>query len=259
MPSLIDSGRVWLPGFPGPQLSVRQSASACGFTFPLSLRDFLSTPTPGCPFPECVRLHIKVLQAPDPKATPPQVTIEASLKNMQQVYRTAGIRAEVGSREDFTNDPAFSTLLNINVGPCQTPQTLSPNQQALFANNTNVGPNDVAVYFVSTVTRTTPTPSGGTISGVLFGCAAPTNARSVVIAAPTATPWTLAHEVAHVLGCVHISGENTGCPSTNPNCCSTPDPTSLMTGCGTNLITGIPTVSPSEISAMKNSGLSQTC
>ncbi len=244
MPSLIDSGRIVRPG---PQFSVKESASGCGFTtLPLSLRQFLSTPTPGCPHPECVRLHIKVLQAP----TPPQNTIGFSLKSMQLVYNTAGIRVEVGSREDFTGNPAFATLLNVNVGPCVTPQSLTTGQAALFANSNFVGANDIAVYYVNSVTRTTTLPSGATVSGTLNGCSAPTTARCVIIAAPIASRWTLAHEVAHVLDCVHVTGESCGPAFT---------PTVLMTGCSTNTIAGTPTISSSEVSAMKNSSLSQTC
>ena len=243
MPTLLDSGRIV---FPGPTLSVRESAERCNFGFPLSLRQFLNTPTPGCPFPECVRIHIKVLQAPN-------VPIETSLKAMQRVYSTASIRVEVGSREDLTG-PAFSTLLDTNVGPCTGTQSVTTAQQTLFSNNANVGPNDVAVYFIRTVIQqVTPTSTA-----LLSGCAGPLSARSAVIA-QASSRWTLAHEVGHVLGLNHISGENTGCPASTPNCCSTPDFTRIMTGCGTAKITGIPTVTAGERSTMKSSSLSQTC
>jgi hypothetical protein len=248
MPSLIDSGRIVRPGTDvEPQFSVKESASGCGFTtLPLSLRQFLSTPTPGCPHPECVRLHIKVLQAP----TPSQNTIGFSLKSMQLVYNTAGIRVEVGSREDFEGDPAFATLLNVNVGPCVASQSLTSGQAQLFANSNFVGPNDIAVYYVNSVTRTTILSSGVTVSGPLNGCSAPTTARSAIIAAPVASRWTLAHEVAHILGCVHVTGESCG-PTFNP--------TVLMTGCSTSTIAGHATLSSSEVSAVQNSSLSQPC
>jgi hypothetical protein len=70
--------------------------------------------------------------------------------------------------------------------------------------------------------------------------------------AQIASQWTLAHEVGHVLGLSHISGENT--PA-----CTTPNFTRLMTGCSTSNITGTPTVVQSEINTMRASNLTQTC
>jgi hypothetical protein len=57
------------------------------------------------------------------------------------------------------------------------------------------------------------------------------------------------------MGLRHISGEDTDCPDSVPNCCSTPDRTRLMTGCSTSEIVGTPTIDQSEIDALRSSSL----
>ena len=66
MPSLRDSGKLV-----GRSASVKQVARQCDLSFPLSLRQFISTP--GCPFSRCNRLHIKVLTMPVPPPKPTEV------------------------------------------------------------------------------------------------------------------------------------------------------------------------------------------
>lgn len=130
-------------------------------------------------------------------------------------------------------------------------QAMTAEQTQLFGNRNFVGANEIAVYFVRSVLQNN--------TQALNGCASfPANRPSCVVA-QAASAWTLAHEVGHVLGLAHISGENTNCPSTNPRCCSTPDFTRLMTGCGTGNITGTPTVSQVEINTMIASNLTPAC
>jgi len=240
MPSLRDSGRI-VEG------SVAQVAAGCELSFPLSLRDFLATP--GCPFQHCVQLHLKIL-------TGPNIPIPTMLARMREVYATAGIRVEIASRENLTaavlGATNFTTLNDLDVGACKS-SAISAEQTQLFQNQNNVPAgqraSEVVAYFVRTVTQTVPT------NGVLNGCGAfPTGLPSVAIA-QACTRWTLAHEVGHVMGLNHISGEHTGCPAKNPLCCSTPDFTRLMTGCSTNNIVGVPTLSQTEIDTMTNSTL----
>jgi hypothetical protein len=238
--SIRDSGKIV------GTVSIKDVARRCNLQFPLSLRRFRNN-TPGCPFARCNTIHIKVLQQPN-------IPIDTMLRNMRQVFSTANIRVVVGSRENL-GGPAFAALLDVDVGACPPPPvpqaTLTAEQTQLFGNNNFVGANEIAVYFVRSVLRNN--------TEALFGCAAsPANQPSCVVA-QTASPWTLAHEVGHVLGLAHIPGENTNCPAGNPNCCSTPDSTRLMTGCGTNLITGTPTLSQGEINTMNASTLTPTC
>jgi len=228
---LRESGKIVGP------VGVKQVANRCNLQFPLSLRQFLNTPR--CPFPSCVVIHIKVLQQPPPSAVP----IETMISSMRQVYSTARIRVVVGSRENLTGS-AFSTLLDLNVGACVTPQALTGEQTTLYGNRNNVGANDIAVYFVRS-TFGSPRPNGN-----LNGCAGPTTARSVVIT-QVASEWTLAHEVGHVLELNHVTGEI--CPPTGS------PPTRLMTGCGTGRIIGTPTITQNEIDTMDNSNLTNPC
>jgi hypothetical protein len=115
---------------------------------------------------------------------------------------------------------------------------VSPEQVLLFGNRTNVQDSDITIYFI----RTTSPP--------LNGCASHPEGQPGAVVTQMASMWTLAHEVGHVLGLNHISGEHQGCPAANPQCCSTPDSTRLMTGCGTGLITSTPTLSAVEITTM---------
>lgn len=231
MPSLRDSGKIV-----GTSVSIRQLAQQCNLPFPLSLRQFIDAS--GCPFSQCLRLHIKVL-------TDPNISIETMLDRMREVYSTADIRVEVASRENLTG-PNFTNLLDLDVGQCQL-GTTTTEQNLLFQNRNSVGNDEVVVYFVRS---TVP---------ALNGCAAHPSGQPGAVIVQTASRWTLAHEVGHVLGLSHISGEHQGCPASNPECCQTADFTRLMTGCSTSNITGIPTISQSEISTMIASNLTNQC
>jgi Metallo-peptidase family M12B Reprolysin-like len=213
--------------------SVKDVARRCNLQFPLSLRQFLNTR--GCPFPRCNTIHIKVLQQPN-------IAIDTMLRNMRQAYSTANIRVEVGSRENL-GGPAFAALLDVDVGTCPLPPVsqamLTAEQTQLFQNRNNVGANALAVYFV----RSTQPASNG--------CSASTANQPSVVVAQIASSWTLAHEVGHVLGLQHISPET--CPPTGPA------PTRLMTGCGTNLITGTPTLDSTETATMNASTQTNAC
>jgi hypothetical protein len=247
MPSLRDSGKLV-----GRSASLRQVARQCNLSFPLSLRQFIRTP--GCPFTRCNRLHIKVL-------TNPTIPIETMLNRMREVYSTAGIGVVVASRENLTaailGNANFTTLNDLDVGTCQRSAT-SNEQNQLFQNQNNVPAgqrnNEIIVYFVRSV-QVTAGPNPGNKNG----CASHPNGQPGAAIAQIASQWTLAHEVGHVLPLEHIPGEHQGCPATMPLCCSTPDPTRLMTGCSTSNIIGTPTFDQGEINTMTSSPLTRPC
>lgn len=170
--------------------------------------------------PACVRLHVKIIQQPN-------IPLNQMIANMTQVYASVGIRVILGTTENLSLP---GTFLDIDVGGCTSGSTTSEQDQ-LFSNRNNVGPDDVVVYFV----RSTVPPFNG--------CAAHPSGRPGAVVASIASQWTLAHEVGHVMGLNHVTDNNR-----------------LMTGGGTNNITNPPPdLVPSEASTMQTSRLTFPC
>ena len=167
---------------------------------------------------QTVRLHLKVL------VDPTSFSLTEMVDSMRQVYQANGIRVDVASTERLTL-PAFE---DIEVGRCVRGEVTSEQEQ-LFANRNNAGPNDVCVYMVRS---TVPAYNG---------CAAHPAERPAAVVVSTASTWTLGHEVGHVLGLHHVNNNN-----------------SLMTGNGTfNIINPPPDLSGLEISTMLASPFTQ--
>ncbi|NUN13133.1 MAG: hypothetical protein HUU55_05805 [Myxococcales bacterium] len=171
----------------------------------------------GCDFNlfETVRLHFKVLTAPD-------IAIDTMLDSMRQVYEPAGFRVVRASDENL-NLPDLNV---VDVGQCRRGQT-TDEQDTLFANRNNAGANDVVVYFVD---ATSPPYNG---------CAAHPTGQPGAVVASGATRWTLGHEVGHVLGLSHVN---------NNDQLMTGNGTSSITNPPPDLAT-------SEITTMRNSNL----
>jgi hypothetical protein len=162
-----------------------------------------------------VRIHTKFL-------TTPNISIDTLLQNMREVYAAAAIDVEWASTENLN----LPTLNDLDVGDCIMGQT-TQEQNQLFNNRNNVGTNEIAVYFV----RSTVPPFNG--------CAAHPAGKPSAAVVQTATQWTFAHEVGHVLGLVHVNNNDR-----------------LMTGNGTSNITNPPPdLVASEVTTMTNSAL----
>lgn len=154
-----------------------------------------------------LRLFLKILFSPS-------IPIAIMLDRMREVYEPVGVQVEVASMEDIDRPE----LVDVNVGAC-TQSVITGEQQQLFAARNNASDRDIAVYFV----RSTLPPYNG--------CAAHPAGQPGLVIASYATEWTLAHEVGHVLGLVHIA-----------------DSRRLMTGLGTaNIIDPPPDLSPEEV------------
>ncbi len=179
--------------------------------------------------------------------TNPTQPLNTLMANMRTVFATVGIKVAEGPRENITviPFPMAPPKTTFNVGPC-TSGTVTGDQALLFANRNSAGTTDIVVYFVTLVNGNT---------GTLNGCAVSPAGQPGAVVSQGGSPWTVAHEVGHVLGLTHITGENTGCPAANPLCCSTPNLTRLMTGCGTAAIMGTPSLTPGEGSTMIGSSL----
>lgn len=231
MRSALDSGK-----FVGPVASIKQMAKRCGLTPPYSLTRLLRVA--GCPLSSCITLHIKIL-------TEPVVPLAQMLSSMRQVYQTAGIAVMVATRQ-ILDVAALAALNDLDAGGCCTGCPTSAEQTALYQHNDNVALNDLVAYFVQTVTQTTPTVQ------ILNGCTTVASAAAAI--SQGASRWTLAHEMGHALGLSHITGERDSSGK-----CITPDRTRLMTGCSTDIIVGVPTVSSTEIATMNSSPHVRKC
>jgi hypothetical protein len=163
------------------------------------------------------------------------------LNRMREVYSTAGIGVEIVSREDLSGITNFNDLNDLDVGQCLLGNATSEQTQ-LFMNRNSVGNNDIVVYFVRS---TIPTNNG---------CASHPDGQPGAVVAQNASRWTLAHEVGHVLGLDHITGEKDA-----KGVCVSPDFSRLMTGCSTSNIIGTPTVDQNETKKMTKSNLTRQC
>ena len=149
--------------------------------------------------PRVYRVHVKML-------TTPTISIDQMFTSMRWVYESIGIVVHRVSTETL-NLPALN---DVDVGAC-TLGSVTAEQTQLFGHRNNAGPNDAVVYFV----RSTVPPFNGCASH-------PANQPGAVVA-QGASQWTMAHELGHVLGLLHVNDNNR-----------------LMTGNGTANITNPP-------------------
>ncbi len=141
----------------------------------------------GRPHQSRVRIHFKLL------VQPTGFTLNEAMDSIREVYSSVGILAEQASVENLNLADT-----DIDAGSCTRGNT-TQEQRTLFNNRNNVGADEVAVYIARTVTNSS--------GGALNGCAA-NDGRASCIVARTATRWTTAHEVGHVLGLNHVSDTN---------------------------------------------------
>ena len=146
-----------------------------------------------------VRVHTKTL-------TSPNVPLTTLFQNMREVYATRGVDVEWATEETL-NLPALNV---VDVGQCFMGQTTAEQNQ-LFNNRSFADANDVVIYFV----QATNPP--------LNGCAAHPAGKPGAVVVKTATQWTFAHEIGHVVDLVHVNNNDR-----------------LMTGNGTANITSPP-------------------
>jgi hypothetical protein len=142
-----------------------------------------------------IRVHVKILQDPT-------ISIMTMINAMRQVYALAGVRVIVGSRE--TIDPAFHPgLLDVDVGDCKTilggvyGDDITGDQRELFRLRNGARDKDIVLYFVASITTT------DTDSGEADGCGKYPVGRPGAVIAKSASEWSVAHEVGHVLGLRH--------------------------------------------------------
>jgi hypothetical protein len=166
-----------------------------------------------------VRLLIKTL-------SPPIVAVDEMLVAMRRIYSGADILVEEGPREDL-RIAAYDGHVweDFRVGKCRAGE-VTTDQHALFQHRDGTQQGDIVVYIVRTVIPP------------MNGCAASPADLPGAIVASRASPFTLAHEVGHVLGLAHVGGSR-----------------NLMTNRGTATIKGEPELTDAQIRTMHGSRL----
>lgn len=133
----------------------------------------------------------------------PRVPEFTALRNAHATYGQYGIYIEYMSGMSLPDAVETSnqclSLENVNVGTCTMNQAMTAQQEALFGygGRQGVQPNDVLCYWVDQV------ESGGSR---LAGCASHPASQPACVVAALGSPWTLAHEIGHVLGLRHTTG-----------------------------------------------------
>lgn len=132
-----------------------------------------------------VRLHFFSISVP-------RVLEFTALRNAQRVYGANGISIQMVSGQSLYLTQQEQLTLNVIDGACKW-DVVSDEQRLLHSlgGSQRVLINDIRVYYVNKIA----TPSGS----LLNGCAGHAPHRPAVAIAATGSPWTLAHEVGHVL------------------------------------------------------------
>lgn len=161
-----------------------------------------------------ITLHIRILSQPNGN-------IDTMVQNTIDLFQDHGFIVREGDRQNLTD---LDDLLDLEIDCFSGRQ--SAEQGQLYRHRDGIPDFEIAAYFVRS---TIPANNG---------CASFTNTRRpACVVTNTASDWTLAHEIGHVLGLNHVN-----------------DSDRLMTGGGTANITNLPPdLVDSEVSTMQSS------
>jgi hypothetical protein len=151
-----------------------------------------------------INVHTKALSIPN-------VPFATLFQNMREVYATANIDVQ-WLTDEILDLPDLDVL---EIGDC-LPSSLTSEQLSLFSHRNHVAGITIAVYCVFSTNR------------ISNGCAAcPPDKPSAVIV-QDGSPWTMAHEIGHVLGLPHCDSPGNRLQGR------------LMTGGGTDVVDNPP-------------------
>lgn len=145
-----------------------------------------------------VRLHFRSVAMP-------KVSEFTALENAQRVYDSIGVKLEYASGMSMAVGVFEMMMLDASDGTCNWNQA---SDEQRFLNNlggrVGAGPGDVVVYYVNHIKE----KDGKTLAG----CAGHEPNRPTVVVSASGSPWTLGHELGHVLlgpafKPVHMAGD----------------------------------------------------
>lgn len=179
-----------------------------------------------------IRLHFKSIGMP-------RVPEFTALENAQKVYGPHAIAIEFASGESLLlNVFQRISLADVDAGTCRIGASgpITGEQQSLFSlgSYAQVGARDIVVYYVDQLTKTN--------GSRLAGCSSHAPNRPAVVVAAAGSPWTLAHELAHVLGLRHVR-----------------DATNVMHTPTSSITANPPTFTASQLTTLRASPLAVSC
>lgn len=133
-----------------------------------------------------VRVHLRILVTP--RHTPVQTLVD----NIVALYGSYGFDVVIASRTSLVGDDSLAGLHYVDIGECRRSFGATEQQAELFA---KVGDGVPRTDILACVVRGLIEPKAGCASH-------PVDRPALVIGGDEAQPWTLAHEVGHVLGLV---------------------------------------------------------
>jgi hypothetical protein len=124
-------------------------------------------------------LHIRVIY-------PPKISGEILYGWLSQVFQNAGVQVRLGSTEQL-NRPEF---YDVDPGSCPLDGSVTPQLAALHSQRGGMLPLETAVYFVRSVSQ-------------YNACSSHAPNVPACVISNEVWPWTMAHELGHVLGLRH--------------------------------------------------------
>jgi hypothetical protein len=132
-----------------------------------------------------IRVHIKAVEDS-------LLPTDSLIKATQEVFGPAGFKVEIGSQESLNRPELRDIAIN-----GELEGGITPDQEALFKNRNNVGPNEMAIYIVNSL-----------VPATFRGVASYPDGKPGAIIVTGALPYILPHEIGHVMGLGHAQGSD---------------------------------------------------